>query len=152
MMKNILFDHLKYSPIFAKLDPFMFQTVEQRLEFRELAPQEILFNEGETGNYMAFILVGQLLIFKHTHQDDIVKLGHIGAGDSIGEMALIDDLSRSASAMALEPTALVVLSKADFETILTDYPRIGVEMLRGLSTMLSLKLRRTSENLSRHNS
>lgn len=148
-MENMLFEHLKYSPIFTTLDALMFQTVEQRLVFRELAPEEILFNEGENGDYMAFVLVGQLLILKTTTTGDKIPIGHVGAGDSIGEMALIDTLSRSATAMAVQPTALVMLSKNDFETLLTDYPRLGVEMLRGLAMMLSLKLRRTSENLSR---
>ena len=45
--------------------------------------------------------------------------------------------------------ALVTLSRADFERLLSDYPRIGVEMLRGLAIILSLNLRRTSEHLTR---
>ena len=66
-------------------------------------------------------------------------------------MALIDMLTRSATVKASELTALVKLSKKDFETILNDYPRIGIEILRGIAVLLSLKLRRTSENLSRSN-
>lgn len=148
-MENILYDYLKVSPIFAKLDPLMFQTVENRLVFRQLSPDEVLFNEGEHGDYMAFVLVGELAVIKNNADGSSVQVGSIRAGDSTGEMALIDALTRSASVKATTVTAIVSLSKNDFEVILNDYPRIGVEMMRGLATMLSLKLRRTSDNLSR---
>lgn len=151
-MSNLLYDHLKNSPIFANLDPFMFQILEQHLVFQELVPNEILFNEGEHGDYLAFVLLGNLAILKNNANDSgLTQIGNISQGDSIGEMALIDMLTRSATVKASELTALVKLSKKDFETILTDYPRIGIEILRGIAVLLSLKLRRTSENLSRSN-
>lgn len=149
MVENILFDYLTASPIFAGLDKFMFQTVEEKLIFQKLEPNETLFNEGEHGDYMAFVLIGELAVIKAGPDGSTIQVGTIRAGDSTGEMALIDALSRSASIKATQITAIVRLTKADFETILTDYPRIGVEMLRGLAAMLSLKLRRTSESLSR---
>lgn len=150
MAENILFEQLKHSPIFARLDMFMFQTVETKLVFQKLEAGEMLFNEGEHGDYMAFVLLGELVALKSNPDGSSLQIGKVKAGDSTGEMALIDALTRSASVQATQLTALVRLSKTDFETLLTDYPRIGVEMLRGLATMLSLKLRRTSENLTRN--
>lgn len=149
MADNILFEHLKSSPIFAQLDAFMFQTVEEKLIFQKLEADDVLFNEGEHGDYMAFVLVGELAVIKANPDGGAIQVGTVRAGDSTGEMALIDALSRSATIKASQVTAIVRLNKEDFETILSDYPRIGVQMLRGLATMLSLKLRRTSENLSR---
>lgn len=150
-MSSLLYEHLKSSPIFANLDAFMFQIVEERLHFKELANNEILFHEGEHGDYLAFILVGGLDILKKpaNSQDDFIQIGHISSGDSIGEMALIDTLSRSATVRASSLTALVTLSKEDFENILNDYPKVGIEILRGITILLSLKLRRTSESLLR---
>ncbi len=152
MAENILFEQLKHSPIFARLDTFMFQTVEAKLVFQKLEAGEMLFNEGEHGDYMAFVLLGELVALKTNPDGSTIQIGSVKAGDSTGEMALIDALTRSASVKAVQLTALVRLSKTDFEMLLTDYPRIGVEMLRGLATMLSLKFRRTSENLTRSNS
>ncbi|MFW2177335.1 MULTISPECIES: cyclic nucleotide-binding domain-containing protein [unclassified Moraxella] len=148
-MENILFTHLKNTPFFAKFDPYMFQVVEQHLKFRELAPKEVLFNEGEHGDYMAFLLAGELDVLKNGQNGSLTQVGLIKAGDNTGEMALLDTLTRSATVRAVQPSALVTLSRQDFETILADHPRIGVEMLRGIAIILSLKLRRTSETLSR---
>lgn len=148
MPESLLYEHLKISPIFSVLDPYMFQLVEKRLKFRQLQPGDVLFTEGEHGDSMAFVLVGTLSVLKNTPEGKLVPVSQIGAGDSIGEMALIDSLSRSATIRAEQLTAIVSLSKQDFETIINDYPRIGVEILRGIATILSIKLRRTSEQLS----
>ena len=48
-MDNPLFEYLKNSPIFSRLDPYMFQVVENSLHFKQLSPQEVLFTEGEHG-------------------------------------------------------------------------------------------------------
>jgi CRP/FNR family transcriptional regulator len=148
MSDSLLYEHLKNSPIFSMLDPYMFQLIEKRLKFCQLQPGEVLFTEGEHGDSMAFVLVGNVSVIKNNPDGKSVQVGRIGPGDSIGEMALIDSLSRSATIKAEQLTAIVILSKEDFETIINDYPRIGIEMLRGISTMLSIKLRRTSEQLS----
>ena len=148
-MDNPLFEYLKNSPIFSRLDPYMFQVVENSLHFKQLGPQEVLFTEGEHGDFMAFLLIGELSVIKYSPSGAEIKVGEIRAGESTGEMALLDLLTRSATIKAASLCALVTLSRADFERILSDYPRIGVEMLRGLAIILSLNLRRTSEHLTR---
>lgn len=143
-MNNILFEYLKQSPIFANLEPHLFQTVETHLAFQELQPNEYLFKEGEHGDYIAFVLVGELVILKGINN----QIGVISEGDCIGEMALLDTLTRSAAAMASKPTALVTLSKKNFQMLLTEHPKIGVELFRGIANLLSLRLRRTTQDLS----
>ena len=98
---------------------------------------------------MAFLLIGELSVIKYSPSGAEIKVGEIRAGESTGEMALLDLLTRSATIKATSLCALVTLSRADFERLLSDYPRIGVEMLRGLAIILSLNLRRTSEHLTR---
>lgn len=145
-----LLKFLQSNFVFANFDAQMFQTIEKYLKFVELAPDEYLFHEGEVGNYMAFVLVGGLAIEKKGTDGKRVTLHQMKQGDSIGEMALLDTLTRSASVKATQITALVTLSRQDFEEILTQHPVIGVAMLRGIAILLSLNLRRTSENLSRN--
>ena len=49
---------------------------------------------------------------------------------------------------ANELTGIATLSKKAFETVLSDYPRVAIEVLRGVALMLSLRLRQVSEQLS----
>lgn len=149
-MNADIYERLHHNHVFAHLDRYMFQMVEKLLVFRQLEPNEYLFLEGEHGDTMAFVLHGELSIIKKSPQGSPIIIHRMHAGDSIGEMALLDDLTRSASVQATELSALVILSRQDFETILAEYPQTGIAMLRGIATMLSLNLRRTSENLSRN--
>ena len=119
-MDNPLFEYLKNSPIFSRLDPYMFQVVENSLHFRQLSPQEVLFTEGEHGDFMAFLLIGELSVIKYSPSGAEIKVGEIRAGESTGEMALLDLLTRSATIKAASLCALVTLSRADFERLLSD--------------------------------
>lgn len=121
-MDNPLFEYLKNSPIFSRLDPYMFQVVENSLHFKQLSPQEVLFTEGEHGDFMAFLLIGELSVIKYSPSGAEVKVGEIRARESTGEMALLDLLTRSATIKAASLCALVTLSRAEFERLLSDYP------------------------------
>lgn len=72
-MDNPLFEYLKNSPIFSRLDPYMFQVVENSLHFKQLSPQEVLFTEGEHGDFMAFLLIGSYQLLNTALQAQRLK-------------------------------------------------------------------------------
>jgi CRP/FNR family cyclic AMP-dependent transcriptional regulator len=65
-----------------------------------------------------------------------VILSVLGDGDFFGEMALIDDLPRSAHVIAMESSKLIVLYRDDFRRCLEETPRIALGMLQALSRRL----------------
>lgn len=148
-MQCSLYQHLKSNLVFSNLDNYAFHVIENYLYFQSLEAGEYLMEEGQHGDFVAFVVLGKLNVIKNDLEGYPKVLTTIKAGDSIGEMALIDSLSRSASVQATEKTGVLLLPKRDFERILKDHPRIGIEMLKGIATLLSLNLRRTSEYLSR---
>ena len=109
-----LYELLKSNVVFQNLDRYQFGILEQYLTFRGIETGEYLFFEGEVGDYVAFVVAGSIEILKQL-PDKQMTLVTLKPGDSIGEMALIDDLSRSASAKATQRTGLIVLPKRDFE-------------------------------------
>ncbi len=143
MQTTSLYNLIQVNPIFRNINRYEFSVIENYLFFKGLEVNEILFNEGEQGGFMAFVVAGQLEVFIH-FPDSTKRLAIKKAGDSLGEMAVIDDLSRSASARALERTGLIILSKHDFELILTNHPKIGIKILKGLASILSLQLRKAN--------
>lgn len=148
-MSQSLYQLLHTNQVFKNLDTYAFGIIENYLEFKSLAAGEYLFYEGEQGNYVAFVVAGRLDIIKRSTNNTELVLATITTGSSIGHMALVDNLSRSADAKATEATGLVILPKKDFDRVLIDHPRIGVSILKGLATMLSLNLRRTSDALAK---
>jgi len=60
-------------------------------------------------------------------------------------MALIDQETRSASAIAVKPTSVLVLSRKSFDLLVNQYPRCGTKLLRKIATILCNHIRETSK-------
>lgn len=112
---------------------------------KSLGKGEIVFREGEEGNEAFRILGGRIEISIHVAGQGDVPLGHLVPGDIFGEMALLDDKPRSATARALEPTRLQVMNVEEFNDLFLSDPS-------ALSPFLSSffeRLRNTNELLRR---
>lgn len=136
-------------PIFAALSDEELMVVEKHLTSHEVAAKDVVFKEGSHGNYMCFVVEGELDVIKRVGADKQATLVTLGKGQSVGEMAMIDGLIRSATVRAKTDSLIVVMKRGDFDTLLEKYPRIGVKILRGLARMLSMNLRKTSNDLTK---
>ena len=87
-------------------------------------------------------------MLKKNEKGKQVTLTALGKGRSIGEMAVIDDFPRSATVKARTKATLVILTRANFEKILDEHSKIGVKILKGISRLLSMNLRKTSSRLA----
>jgi CRP-like cAMP-binding protein len=88
-----------------------------------------LFEEGDAGEEAFIVEYGRVRVFK-TVKGQRVVLGEVGPGGIFGEMALIDDQPRMASAVADEETACVVIGKQRLGEQLALAPR-GVRVIVG---------------------
>lgn len=113
----------------------------QYLYIGKAAKDELLFNEGTIDLYMCFIATGLIRIAKGDSKKNVKTICEIGSGRTFGEMSIIDGLPRSASATAAEETTLLVLTKENFELILTENPVLGIALYAKLSQMMSHRLR-----------
>ncbi|RMF04721.1 MAG: hypothetical protein D6768_02555 [Chloroflexi bacterium] len=99
-------------------------------------PGQIIFKEGDNGDAMFIIWSGRVAVVKGD-LDSPTVLGYRGAGEIVGEMALLEHAPRSASIVALENVRLLSITREDFETLLTKNPTLGLSIL----SMLSARLR-----------
>lgn len=103
---------------------------------------EYLFKEGELGTEMFIIQSGSVEIVKELESGPTV-LAVLDKGDFFGEMALLEDLPRTASARAVSETRLLQFNGSTFDQMLRSNPEIAVRMMRKLSH----RLRRTDDLL-----
>ncbi len=75
---------------------------------------DVIMTQGEIGHCAYYILSGRVEIRVQTSSGEFVRVGTRGAGNLIGEMAIVDDLPRSATVLALEDTTMLEISKDDF--------------------------------------
>jgi membrane protein len=119
--------------------------VEERLfeKFGRTYPKDsIIFSEGEKGREMFYILTGRVCLER---ADCSVEktLAELGPGQYFGEMAVLIDIQRSATARALEDSHLAVIDAATFQNLIRESQDVAIAMLREFSS----RLKRSNETL-----
>lgn len=135
-------------PMFDQIKSDDLKIISRRMNFMDFEPREIIFSEGDKGDFMCFVTTGSLDVFKRNEKGKEVVIATLGKGRSIGEMAVIDDFPRSATVRAKTHSTLVILTRKGFEQLLEQHPQIGVKMLKGLAKLLSMNMRKTSSLLA----
>jgi len=101
--------------------------------------EDVIFSEEENGDVMFFVMSGSVSISRKTKVIRIMK-----KNDYFGEMSMLLDAPRTATAKALEQnTRLVVISRENFETILRESPEIVLAILKEMA----LRLKSTNESI-----
>ena len=108
----------------------------------DLKDGEFVFREGDLGTEMYIIHEGKIEILNRMGGKDVV-LAVLEKGDFFGEMSVLEDLPRAASARALTDTRLLKINGSTFDQMLRDNPEVAVRMMRKLSR----RLRETDELL-----
>lgn len=108
---------------------------------RKLTDGEILFKEGDRGQEMYLIRSGKVEISSSSGGVKKV-LATLGEGSFLGEMAIVDDAPRSATATAVGEVSLLILDRAAFKQQLAQNP-----MIEYLITSLVKRLRETNEQV-----
>jgi CRP/FNR family transcriptional regulator len=123
-------------PLFRDLAPREIQILASSCREREYPAGAVLLRQGETGVGLFVIVEGRVRVTQHREGGQEYELAMLGKGDVVGEMSLLDDLPRSATATALEPTRALVLPVWDFRAVLRESPDIGIKLLAVMSRRL----------------
>jgi CRP-like cAMP-binding protein len=110
-----------------------YRGVGEGFPIRECADGEVIFNEGDSGDFAFMVLSGEVEILKHVGRSEPKVIATLGIGDIAGELAIISELPRTAGARALGSTRIRILSKADIHTEMEKLSPWVSKMIRGLS-------------------
>ncbi len=120
------------------------------LKLKKIQKDEIIFNEGDDSHSIYFITEGTVIIEKSLNESNsqFKELAYIDAPSFIGEVALFENIKRTARARAKTPCTLFELSKENFSIILEKNPTIANEILLEISKTTALRLAHTSKELT----
>lgn len=108
-----------------------------------------VFKEGDSGNFMGFIVSGKLEVRKQTEfKGRQVVLALLTNGSFVGDLNFCDERPRSASVFATEDSDLLILRRDAFDDFVQQYPYTGIKVLWGLNRVLSIRLRKAVERFS----
>ena len=133
---------LRSISLFSQVGASELRTIRGLMHHRTYLKDEIIFDEGEEGQAIYFILHGKVLICRQGRPIEGV-IAELGAGQCFGEMALLDNAPRMAQVRALENCALDVLFRDDFLRLIQTHSHIASKLSLELARMMGERLRRT---------
>ncbi|MFT5701009.1 MAG: CRP/FNR family cyclic AMP-dependent transcriptional regulator [Desulforhopalus sp.] len=143
-ISSILRQNIRQLELFTSLLDDEIDILVKHAKIHSLVEDEVLFNEGDDGDFFAIVIEGQIDIKKRSDNDQPITIATLTNGATLGEMSLIDHETRSASAIASEPSTVFILSRQSFDTLVDQSPRCGVKLIRKIATILCTTIRRTS--------
>jgi len=130
---------LKNSDIFDQINTDDLRYIADALDEEKYLSGDIIFEQDDRGDNMYVLVDGEVGISIDGNYDYF--MARITAGECFGEMNLLDDLPRSASAIVTRDATVLKLSQPKLRGLLVSYPELGLGMLKAMS----LKLRKTTK-------
>ena len=118
----------KAVPLLARLTERQRGRLAKRATTRSYRPDAVIVRQGDTAMAFYVVLSGRVRVERDGAAGP-VAIRELGPAGFFGEMGLLDDLPRSATIVAAEPTACALLTKWDFQTELRDDPDIALALL-----------------------
>ena len=116
-------------------------------EFLPVQPGQTLIEQGKEQNSLFLVISGNLHVIGQQDGRDIF-LARIGPGESIGEVNMFDPADASATVKAVEFSQVWRIDRHMLEEFMNESPLPAAHLLIGISTMLSRRLRQTTEKFT----
>lgn len=150
-MNEKIFEKLKMISLFEEImnNRDMMSNLMDIIKTRKCAAGERIITEGEMGDEMYILYSGKVEILKKTRAGDSYTVAVLSAEMNVffGEMALIDDDTRSATVESSAETELLVIKKSDFLSLGKKHPEIGFPVTRAITRNLAKRIRKTNEDM-----
>jgi len=127
---------LRQVPLFAGVDPGKLKLLaftSQRVSYDE---GEVLFHQGDQGDAAYVILAGSADILTGSDKG-LIKVAEVQKNAIVGEIAILCDVTRTATVRAQQPVEALRIGKEQFLKLLSDFPEITIEVMRVLAARLS---------------
>ena len=140
---------LKTFKLFSRLPDEELACLAGVMEEKIFPAGTVILQEGDPGDHMYLLLEGTVEVLKTTLFGEPYVTASLKDSYhcSFGEMALIDEGTRSATVRAKTDCRTLALSAEEFQRFCREYPAIGVELLMAVSATLVRNLRAENENL-----
>ncbi|MCX7354060.1 MAG: cyclic nucleotide-binding domain-containing protein [Alphaproteobacteria bacterium] len=136
-------DALRRIPLFSNLEPSKLKLLAFTSERLTYAKGQAIFRQGDMGDAAYIVLEGQADVVIGT-ADNQRKVATIGKHSIIGEIAVLCDVPRTATVVAVDKLVALKISKDLFLRMVKEFPQMAVEIMRELARRLD----RTNQQLA----
>jgi CRP-like cAMP-binding protein len=125
---------LARNPALAALEPGALRLIVFSAERRQLHAGDVLFRRGEPSNDGFVVLEGSIAVDSSGHGAAVARI--VRPPGLIGELALLTQTKRPATAIAREPSTVLRISRQLFHRVLSEFPRSAERLRQSLSERL----------------
>ena len=122
-------------PLFAALGPEELALLAKVVDVRSLEPGQALFKAGDPGEALYIVASGEMEISVVDRAGQKIVLTGRHRGDVFGELAMLDESTRTATATALIETELLELDRSDLLLLVTQKPEAALHLLGAMGAM-----------------
>ena len=140
-------ESLRSLPLFQDLTATELPQVATLFFEKAYSKNSTLFVEGMTGEILYVIKKGSVSITKKGNSGQEMVLATLKEGEFLGEMSLIDNRPRTATAKVAEESTLLVMTKKAFLSMMEKYPAIALKVLLVFLKIANERLRKANESI-----
>lgn len=127
---------LSENPLFCQLREDEMAEIIAFSHTRHVHKKLVIFHKWDESGQLFILLKGRVQISSVSDTGKEIILNLVEPGEIFGEISLFDEMERTATAMTLDDSELLVISRQDFIPYLERNPRIAIKMLGALSQLL----------------
>ena len=135
-MKKI--ELLQSLTLFWDLDEKELGRISKKMVSAHYNSGQVIVLEASEGDHCFFVTKGNVKITRMSNDGREVILSILNDGDFFGEMSLLDGEFRSANVIALDDTDVLTLNRKDFLAVLSEYPKIAIQLLKEMAHRLRI--------------
>jgi CRP/FNR family cyclic AMP-dependent transcriptional regulator len=133
-------ESLRRIKIFADMDERQLASFLEYMELLKFLPNAVIFRKGEQGDAMFLVLQGEVRA-RVMLGDRESTLSTMGVGECFGELAVVDESSRSADVVANTESVLLKISAGALKRLFKEAPALSAPFLFGLSKTITTRVR-----------
>ena len=127
---------LREIPLFQLLDQQESQVLAQEMDQCRFLAGQLIFQQGDPGGTMFIVKSGQVETFLVDSDKERISLETLDVGGMFGELSLLDNQPRTASARAITNVELVVIDQDDLRILIKAHPDAAIDIMATLSKRL----------------
>jgi CRP-like cAMP-binding protein len=139
---------LSETRLFKNLTPDEASIVCAKLKTTERPAGTVLCEEGGHAKGVWFVASGELEVLKKDASGNLARVTTLKAGQTVGEMGIVEGLVRSATIRTLRESTIVIMDREVFDELIQKHPSIAVKVLLEISRNLSSALRKTTSDIA----
>lgn len=132
LRKNAKAELLRGVPLFEECSKSELADIAALADELSVPTGTVLMREGERGREFVVVVAGTVKVTRKGR-----KLAELGAGEFVGEIALVADVPRTATVVASAPLRMLVIADRSFQRLLREQPAIAAKVMRSLGHRLA---------------